>query len=94
MLSMTVSNLWRKIRDTNGDLLVTLSAPSGTSVVLHNRSGGPADNIKRTLDLASTPELSILTGQPIQGNWTLHIQDLEAVDVGKLNRWELEIQAQ
>jgi hypothetical protein len=77
-----------------GDLRLVLIAPSGTSVVLHNRSGGPVDNIQRSFDLATTQALSTLVGQAIQGNWTLHIQDLEAADVGKLNRWELEIQGQ
>lgn len=77
-----------------GDLVVTLTAPSGTAVILHDKIGGPADNIKRTFDLASTPALGKLTGQSIQGNWTLKIQDVAAIDVGKLNRWELEIQGQ
>jgi subtilisin-like proprotein convertase family protein len=75
-------------------LVVTLVSPANTAVVLHDRSGGLADNIKRTFDLASTPALSSLNGQSIQGNWTLKIQDLAARDVGKLNRWELEIQGQ
>ncbi len=75
-----------------GDLRLTLTAPSGTSVVLHNRNGGGADNIRRTYDLASTPGLSALVGQSMQGDWTLHVQDLAARDVGRLNRWELEIQ--
>ncbi len=77
-----------------GDLVVTLTAPSGTAVVLHDRSGGPADNIKQTFDLASTPALNNLIGQSLQGNWTLQIQDLANRDVGKLNRWELEIKGQ
>jgi serine protease AprX len=74
------------------DLVVTLTAPSGTAVVLHDRIGGPADNIKQTFDLVSIPALSNLNGQSIQGNWTLKIQDLASRDVGKLNRWEVEIQ--
>lgn len=77
-----------------GDLVVTLAAPSGTAVVLHDRIGGPADNIKQTFDLASTPALTTLIGQSLQGDWTLQIQDLASRDVGKLNRWELEIQGQ
>ncbi len=75
-----------------GDLRLTLTAPSGASVVLHDRNGGGADNIQRTYDLASTPGLSALVGQSIQRDWTLHIQDLAARDVGRLNHWELEIQ--
>jgi serine protease AprX len=77
-----------------GDLVVTLISPTGTPVILHDRTGGPADNIKRTFNLASTPALSSLNGQSIQGNWLLKIQDLANRDVGKLNRWELEIQGE
>ena len=75
-----------------GDLRATLIAPSGTAVVLHDRNGGNAHNLQRTFDLSSTPGLSPLAGQDIQGNWTLFVQDLAAVDTGKLNRWEIEIQ--
>lgn len=74
-----------------GDLRLTLMAPSGTNVVLHSRNGGNADNIQRSFDLSSTPGLAALSEQSIQGNWTLLVQDLAAIDVGKLNRWEIEI---
>lgn len=77
-----------------GDLRLTLTAPSGTAVVLHNRNGGNTNDVKRTFDITSTPGLSALAGQSLQGDWTLHIQDLAALDVGRLNRWELEIQGQ
>jgi subtilisin-like proprotein convertase family protein len=77
-----------------GDLIVTLKAPSGTAVTLHNRNGGSADNIRRSFDLASTPGLSTLVGQSAEGDWMLQVQDLAAQDVGTLNRWELEIAAQ
>jgi subtilisin-like proprotein convertase family protein/subtilisin family serine protease len=77
-----------------GDLRLTLTAPSGTAVVLHQRNGGNAQNIQRTFDLTSTPGLGALRGQFTQGDWTLLVQDLAAVDTGRLNRWELEIQGQ
>jgi subtilisin-like proprotein convertase family protein/subtilisin family serine protease len=76
-----------------GDLRVVLVAPSGAEVVLHNRSGGNADDLRRSFDMAGTPGLSALAGQPIAGDWTLRVQDLAARDVGRLNRWELEIEA-
>jgi M6 family metalloprotease-like protein len=76
-----------------GDLLVTLSNPLGTSVVLHNRSGASADNLKATFDDASIPELKNFVGQSIRGKWKLNVQDLASVDVGSLNHWKLEIQA-
>ncbi|MEK9141328.1 MAG: proprotein convertase P-domain-containing protein [Nitrospirota bacterium] len=74
-----------------GDLRLTLIAPSGRSVLLHDRNGGSTVNIRRGYDATSTPGLSALTGQPIQGDWVLWVQDLAAVDSGTLNRWELEI---
>jgi subtilisin-like proprotein convertase family protein len=76
-----------------GDLRVTLIAPSGASVVLHNRNGGSTQNLQRTFDLASVPGLATLAGQPVEGTWSLLVQDLAARDIGRLNMWELEIQA-
>lgn len=75
-----------------GDLKVTLTAPSGTSVVLHERSGGRARDLKQTFDFASTPGLRELIGQSLRGDWTIQVQDLAPADQGRLNRWELEIQ--
>ncbi|MFJ4293627.1 proprotein convertase P-domain-containing protein [Cupriavidus sp. NPDC089707] len=74
-----------------GDLKVTLVSPSGTQVVLHNRSGGSQDNLVRGFRVADTPTLQALRGQPLEGAWKLRVADLEAVDVGKLNRWGLKI---
>ena len=76
-----------------GDLRVTLRSPAGTTVELHNRNGGNADDLKKTFDLTTTPGLSALKGQSVQGAWTLLIQDLAAVDVGRLNSWGLEVAA-
>jgi subtilisin-like proprotein convertase family protein len=75
-----------------GDLTVTLRAPSGIAVILHERSGGRADDLKKTFDFASTYGLRELIGQSLQGDWTIHVQDLAPADQGRLNRWELEIQ--
>jgi subtilisin-like proprotein convertase family protein/subtilisin family serine protease len=75
-----------------GDLRLTLIAPSGASVTLHDRAGGSANNIQGVFDSISTPGLSRLAGQSMQGAWTLLVQDLAAIDVGQLNRWELEIE--
>jgi subtilisin-like proprotein convertase family protein/subtilisin family serine protease len=77
-----------------GDLRLALTAPSGTSVVLHDRNGGRTQNLKKTFDSTNTPSLTALSGQAIQGNWTLFVQDLAAVDTGLLNRWEVEISGQ
>ncbi|HKQ51437.1 MAG TPA: proprotein convertase P-domain-containing protein [Pyrinomonadaceae bacterium] len=74
-----------------GDLLVTLTAPDGTAVALHERSGGDGDNIRLTYDTMAVPALATLANRSIRGNWTLQVQDLAAQDVGTLNSWSLEI---
>ncbi len=74
-----------------GDLVVTLISPAGTSVDLHQRTGGSADNIIKTYTVETTPDLEALLGKPIQGNWRLKVADLAGRDVGKLNRWSLKI---
>lgn len=74
-----------------GDLRLTLTAPSGVAIVLHDRNGGNAQNLQRTFDLNSTPAFGALRGQSSQGNWSLLVQDLASIDNGVLNRWELEV---
>ena len=75
-----------------GDLRIELVAPSGRTVVLHGQLGSGQDDLKVTYDsTAPLSPLSPLVGQAVKGNWTLRIADLAAVDVGRLNRWTLEI---
>jgi Zn-dependent metalloprotease/subtilisin-like proprotein convertase family protein len=74
-----------------GDLRVVLVAPSGQQAVLHNRTGGNRDNLIQTYDTASTPALTSLVGLPTQGNWTLRVMDLAGRDIGKLNKWRIEL---
>jgi len=74
-----------------GDLRVELVAPSGQQVLLHDRSGGSADNLIRSFDSVTSPGLAALAGAATQGNWTLRVRDLAAQDVGKLNRWSLDL---
>lgn len=74
-----------------GDLIVELVSPSGKVAVLHNRGGGSKDDLKTTFDPTSTPTLATLAGEPAVGNWVLRVRDLAGQDLGKLNRWGLEI---
>jgi subtilisin-like proprotein convertase family protein len=74
-----------------GDLKVTLIAPSGKTAVLHDRSGGSANNLAKIYDDAGTSALRGLLGEAAQGSWTLAVQDLAAADVGQLAKWELEL---
>jgi subtilisin-like proprotein convertase family protein len=73
------------------DLIVALVSPAGTSVILHNRRGGSADNIIKTYTLANTLGLKALLNEPIQGTWKLKVADLAGQDLGKLNYWSLKI---
>lgn len=72
-----------------GDLKVTLISPAGTQVVIHNRSGGSADNV-----VISNLSLSNFNTQTAAGTWKLKVQDLAAADVGTLKAWSLTITSQ
>jgi len=74
-----------------GDLQVSLVSPSGTSVILHNRSGASQNNLVATLDASSTPGLHAFTGEAVNGNWILQVRDLASVDRGRLKSWSLEL---
>jgi subtilisin-like proprotein convertase family protein len=74
-----------------GDLTVDLITPSGTRVPLHKRLGGGKDNLVATFDNSTLPELAGLEGEPVHGTWRLHVADLAGQDVGKLNRWGIEL---
>jgi subtilisin-like proprotein convertase family protein/subtilisin family serine protease len=77
-----------------GDLRVSLISPSGTIVTLHDRSGGSANDLHTEFDSTSAPGLLALIGEPVKGEWALHVQDLALVDRGRLKAWSLEIKGQ
>jgi subtilisin-like proprotein convertase family protein len=68
-----------------GDLVVTLTSPSGKSAVLHNRTGGSADDVKGRFDLTA------FAGEPAKGDWKLTVEDKARRDTGTLKSWGLEI---
>ncbi len=74
-----------------GDLRVTLITPSGTAVVLHDRSGGSANDLHREFDVQSTPGLHTITGEMVNGEWILKVQDLAGADIGTLDSWRLDL---
>lgn len=74
-----------------GDLIVSLGAPSGKTLVLHNQSGGSKDNLVVELSNATSPNLDNFVGESVAGNWKLTISDHAGRDVGKLNEWRLKI---
>ena len=84
--------IWLDITHTYiGDLRVQLIAPSGKTVLLHDRSGGNQDNLIKTYDAANLPLLQELTGEKVKGSWILKVFDLAGRDVGKLNHWGVEV---
>ncbi|HEX8136321.1 MAG TPA: M6 family metalloprotease domain-containing protein [Pyrinomonadaceae bacterium] len=75
-----------------GDLEVSLVSPSGTAALLHAQQGGSQDNLVQSYDSATNPALAALRGQGVAGDWTLRVRDLAGQDVGKLNKWNIEIE--
>ncbi|MBC8366248.1 carboxypeptidase regulatory-like domain-containing protein [bacterium] len=76
-----------------GDLIVTLESPEGTSVVLHNRTGGSADNLIGWYpdDMDPAGNLEDFIGDVADGLWTLTISDNAGGDSGTFNEWCLKI---
>jgi M6 family metalloprotease-like protein len=74
-----------------GDLKIELIAPSGQRIALHNRDGGNRDNLIVTYDTETKEGLKALLGQPSFGDWTIWVADLAKQDIGKLNRWSIEL---
>lgn len=73
------------------DLRISLRSPAGTEVLLHDETGGSADNVVKTYTAATTVALGNLAGQPINGTWRLSVSDRVGQDVGKLNTWRVLI---
>ncbi|WP_229792458.1 M4 family metallopeptidase [Cognatilysobacter bugurensis] len=65
-----------------GDLKVDLVAPDGSVYVLHNRSGGSADNINTTYSVNLSTEL-------LNGTWKLRVNDNYSADTGYINSWSV-----
>jgi subtilisin family serine protease len=78
-----------------GDLIVSLKPPASTgaaNVVLHNRAGGAADNLKMTYAATNVPALGALNGKSPAGTWTLLVEDKARNDIGTLRGFSLEMQ--
>jgi subtilisin family serine protease len=77
-----------------GDLVLTLQPPPATRaapIVLHNRSGGTRNRIKKIYDSANTPKLKALAGHSCHGRWTLVVKDAAAEDTGTLVSFSLRL---
>ena len=74
-----------------GDLIVEVTSPQGTTVRLHNRSGGSANDIvgwyDSELPVNGPGALSDFAGESTLGDWTLWVSDNAGADIGTLNSW-------
>ncbi|MBR9874886.1 MAG: S8 family serine peptidase [Vibrionaceae bacterium] len=68
-----------------GDLRVTLTSPTGGQVVLHDNTGGSANDIKATFQ-------ADFSGFESQGSWELKAVDSARRDTGTINSWTLTFQ--
>ncbi len=84
-VDMDISHTWI------GDLEVRLTAPDGSSVLLHNRAGSNQQNIKRSYSFNNHAALASLRGISINGLWLLQVKDLASADIGQLNRWGIKL---
>jgi subtilisin-like proprotein convertase family protein len=78
-----------------GDLVAELTSPAGTTVRLHNRTGGSADDIVTWYDL-ETPcdgpgSMDDFAGESTLGQWELHVSDQASYDTGTLQTWGLRV---
>jgi subtilisin family serine protease len=77
-----------------GDLIVSLIPPSElglSKIILHNRTGGAARNLKRTFDALTTPALANFQGKTVKGTWTIEVQDMAFRDEGQLVKFGIEL---
>ncbi|HVE87808.1 MAG TPA: S8 family serine peptidase, partial [Myxococcales bacterium] len=79
-VDLNIAHTWK------GDLLVTLVAPSGKEITLHNRTGGSTDDVAGTFDVSEA-----LKGENSKGTWTLRVSDQARQDVGTLKSWALNL---
>jgi subtilisin-like proprotein convertase family protein len=70
-----------------GDLVVTLTSPSGKQHVISNREGGSADNLQGSFDLSAA-----FADEPVKGEWKLTVEDKARIDEGTLKTWGLKIE--
>ena len=75
-----------------GDLKLTLIAPSGTEVILHNKTGSGDDDIITTMTSVTNSGLAALRGESARGTWKLHAADLVGDDRGTIREWGLTFQ--
>jgi len=80
-----------------GDLEVDVTSPEGTTVRLHDRSGGGDDDLhmyydEQGGDLPEGPgSLADWEGEVVTGTWTMQVTDNAGADTGTLDHWALKV---
>jgi len=77
-----------------GDLVVSIEPPAATglaAIVLHNRTGGTRNSLKKVYDATSTPKLGGVAGKACNGRWTLKVRDAAAQDSGTLATFSVRL---
>jgi len=73
------------------DLIVEVTSPEGTTVRLHDRTGGSANGIIGWYDTDLTVDgpgaLLDFVGESTVGEWTLWVSDNAGADLGTVNEW-------
>ncbi len=78
-----VSRVWVEIEHTyRGDLRVVAKAPNGVDHVLHNRTGGGAEDL--------SVDWMVPASAQVAGTWTLWVVDTARLDTGTLTAWGLD----
>ena len=75
------------------DLVVTLTSPKGTTVTLHNRSGGDQDDLITLYPDSSRVDgpgsLDDFRDEIVEGDWVFDVSDHALGDTGRLVDWSL-----
>lgn len=77
-------------------LVVTLTSPDGTSVLLMNRSGTAGHAVREVFGKTAQPiePLSAFVGRAVSGVWRLKVLDTVPGGAGRLVSWSLAIEPQ
>ena len=74
-----------------GDLKISLTSPSGRTVLLVSQVGFSGNLIETTFTREKVPALSGFIDEGAEGTWTLVVADTAPEDVGTLRRWWITI---
>ena len=80
-VTVEIKHTWR------GDLRVELLKDNRVVVVLHDRTGGSADDLRETYSV-SAAELGTATSA---GTWSLRVVDTALVDIGIVERFRVTL---